>query len=416
MPKPIGSSTKKLEGLNICMLTPFYLPYYGGMETLIYELSKELVGNKINIHILTGSHPKRREEAVEEGIHVTRTRLLSHRGRETYHTDDTEFYNYFIDYLERNKIDIIHSHMIYVSALPIAGILQSVRIRTRIPILLHQHCPPDKPAHEFVLKIFNWDYIIPVSRWVAKHVYEIGVPPEKIKTIPNFVDVEKFKPGIHSERERERLIDELKLDLEKRIILMPSRLVGRDGKIDERKNFDTMIHALSHLSTEKDFIAILTAVEDDAMPKESKEAKKKLWEMAEVLEVENKIRIPDENIDQAMMPALYSLSDIVVLPSSREPFGLVYVEGMASGKPVVGAISGAAPEVIKHNRTGLLVESRSPFALFQALKKLIENMEKAEVYGKNGRELVLKKYSLSRRVTDFLTLYRKILKVKKRLI
>ncbi len=398
------SSKKSLEGKNVCMLTREFLPHYGGTETLVDTLSKELANNKINVHILTRSHPRCKKEEIENGIHITRTDFLSN-----IKSDKNEFFDFLVDYFERNKIDIVHTHSIHKDILPLTAVIYSVALKSKIPIIFHMHLPVEGHEARFALSTFSWDYVIPVSSWIARQVYECGISPSKIKTIPNFVDINRFRSDINNESRKEKLINELDIDEEKNIIITPSRLLLRD-QIDERKSIDTMIHGLSHLSKEMDFQAVITAIENKYYPKKSKQAKKRLWEMAEVFEVDDKIRIPKENLPQEYIPALYSLADVVALPSYNEPFGLVYAEGMSSGKPVIGTTTGAAPEIIQHGATGLLVEPKSPFALFQALKKILCNEAKAKEYGKNGRSAAIKKYSVSKRINDFLVLYRKLLK------
>ena len=108
------------------------------------------------------------------------------------------------------------------------------------------------------------------------------------------------------------------------------------------------------------------------------------------------------------MPALYSLSDIVVIPSTNEAFGIVALEGMASGKPVIGTTSGALPEIINHNKTGILTKPKSVRSLSSALIKLLKNEKPIIKYGKNGKKLVKKKYSNKKIIKDLIIIYKKL--------
>lgn len=84
--------------------------------------------------------------------------------------------------------------------------------------------------------------------------------------------------------------------------------------------------------------------------------------------------------------------DIVVLPSLWEAFGLVLVEAMACGKPVVATAVGGIPEIVEHDRTGILVPARAVTPLAQALTRLIENPELRREMGAAGRRRFLDRF------------------------
>ncbi|MGE5706928.1 MAG: glycosyltransferase, partial [Bacteroidota bacterium] len=68
-------------------------------------------------------------------------------------------------------------------------------------------------------------------------------------------------------------------------------------------------------------------------------------------------------------------ADLLVAPSPFEPFGMIYLEGMASGKPVIGCRSGGVPEVVRHGTTGLLVPPSDPGSLAEAMSRLLSNRD-----------------------------------------
>lgn len=91
----------------------------------------------------------------------------------------------------------------------------------------------------------------------------------------------------------------------------------------------------------------------------------------------------------------YRRSDIFICPSIRdEAFGLVNLEAMACGVPVIATEVGGIPEVVKHNRTGLLVSLDNHVdRLAEAIISLLSNPEKAHFMGRNGRKRVLKMFT-----------------------
>ncbi|MFZ1136066.1 MAG: glycosyltransferase family 4 protein [Candidatus Korobacteraceae bacterium] len=91
------------------------------------------------------------------------------------------------------------------------------------------------------------------------------------------------------------------------------------------------------------------------------------------------------DIDQEELLKEYQRCNVFCLPSVQEGFGIVFLEAMASGKPIVAANAGAAPEVVQH---GLLVEPDSEDALAQALEQLYADSKLRKTLGTAGQEFV----------------------------
>jgi glycosyltransferase involved in cell wall biosynthesis len=94
----------------------------------------------------------------------------------------------------------------------------------------------------------------------------------------------------------------------------------------------------------------------------------------------------------------YNRADVFCLPSVQEGFGIVYLEAMAAGKPIVAARAAASPEVVKH---GLLVEPESPEALAEAILKLYSDSELRNQLGECGKQWVVN-YEMKRVARRFL--------------
>ncbi|MCC6858383.1 MAG: glycosyltransferase family 4 protein [Bryobacterales bacterium] len=91
------------------------------------------------------------------------------------------------------------------------------------------------------------------------------------------------------------------------------------------------------------------------------------------------------DVSQETLAKEYNRADVFCLPSVQEGFGIVFLEAMASGKPVVAARAAAAPEVVRH---GLLVEPEDAEALAEALEKLYDDAELRHGLESRGREWV----------------------------
>jgi phosphatidyl-myo-inositol dimannoside synthase len=95
------------------------------------------------------------------------------------------------------------------------------------------------------------------------------------------------------------------------------------------------------------------------------------------------------------LAACYSACEIFALPSRGEGFGLVYLEAMARGKPVIGGAHGGAPEVIDDGRTGYLVQHGDAPQLATSIETLLANPELAREMGVRGRERVNRDFKFS---------------------
>lgn len=102
---------------------------------------------------------------------------------------------------------------------------------------------------------------------------------------------------------------------------------------------------------------------------------------------------------------LLESSDIVLVCSRSEAFGRVTVEGMISGKPIIGARSGATPELIIEGFNGLMYEPGNYVDLANKIKELVDDPDKAIVMGNNGKRLAIEKYSRDNCVTKIFEIF-----------
>jgi glycosyltransferase involved in cell wall biosynthesis len=109
------------------------------------------------------------------------------------------------------------------------------------------------------------------------------------------------------------------------------------------------------------------------------------------------------------LPTLLARWDLLVLPSLWEGFGLVLLEAMAAGRPVVASRVGPIPEIVLHGETGLLVAPGEPAPLAAALVELLEQPELAARLGAAGRRRVAEHFTLQRMVAETEALYEAVL-------
>jgi len=115
-------------------------------------------------------------------------------------------------------------------------------------------------------------------------------------------------------------------------------------------------------------------------------------------------------IPQSLLPLYYAASDVVVVPSLQEAWGLVATEALASGKPVIASNVGGLREQVIDGFNGFLVPPRDPKAIAEKILYFLENPSEIERMGLNGRKLAEEKFDIEKRVDKIIELYNSVLK------
>lgn len=178
-----------------------------------------------------------------------------------------------------------------------------------------------------------------------------------------------------------------------RVILATGRWVATE----RYKGMDTLITAMPRLlTTWPELQLVLAGAGDD-----------RAWleDLAEKNGVERHVHFLS-GLSNAELAACYAACEIFALPSRGEGFGLVYLEAMACGKPVIGGTHGGAPELIQDGITGYLVPHGDAMQLATALQTLLADPQHAREMGARGRQTVDHEY----RFQNFAKALKKILR------
>ena len=109
---------------------------------------------------------------------------------------------------------------------------------------------------------------------------------------------------------------------------------------------------------------------------------------------------------QEEMPLAYAAADIVTTPSLYlDSFLMINIEAMSMEKPVVGTCFGATPEIVEHERTGLIMHPRETEKFAEALLRLLRNPTEAKKMGEAGRARAEKHFSLASQTEHYLRLF-----------
>jgi D-inositol-3-phosphate glycosyltransferase len=197
-------------------------------------------------------------------------------------------------------------------------------------------------------------------------IWRQGADEEKVCTIPPGVDLELFRPlDWHQSRAR------LGWSVKERIVIYV-------GRIDPIKGIDTLVDALPLLQ-EPDVHVVLIGGDLD-------ENGNPIGPLADVRDLVTsrgmglRVRFLGAQ-PQELLPLYYSASDVVAVPSRYESFGLVAVEAMATGTPVVASAVGGLTFTVNNGVSGILVPYGEPRALANALDRLLEDDDLREGMG-----------------------------------
>jgi glycosyltransferase involved in cell wall biosynthesis len=267
----------------------------------------------------------------------------------------------FIALGRRERFHTIFSFLVHANAvaamarpfLPGVGFLQSI-----------QTAQPEPRWHWAVQHIsarLADQIIVPSASVAAAAVERAQIPDEKIVITPNAVEVSRFA-AMNSQRQGTR--------------------VGFLGRLDPVKRVNDLVQALA-LIPPPATLEIFGAGH----------ARKGIEQTVDRLNLRQRVTLHGSVADP--VEAL-SKMDILVLPSDAEGFGLVLIEAMAAGVPVIGTNVAGIRDVVRHNENGLLVPPRSPAALASAIRALLTDSSLRERLAGGGTRSVHKNFNWKR--------------------
>lgn len=324
-------------------------PTFGGSGVLATELGKALADKGHNIHFITYQQPVR--------LTGFSTNIFYHEVRvPTYPLFDYPPYesalaSAMVDVIRNNHLDLLHVHY----AIPHAAaaymakkILEHEGIY--IPVITTLHGTDitlvgrDKTyAPVVAFSINQSDAITAVSHNLRKETYEIFHIEKEIEVIQNFVDVSRFK---------RKPIDAF------RKVIAPNgeRILLHASNFRKIKRVQDVIHVFQKVNA---FMPSKLLLVGDGPERHMAE------ELSRELHIEDDVRFVGKQQD---MEEIFAVTDIFLLPSEYESFGLAALEAMAAGAAVVSSNAGGLPEVIEQGICGYManvgdIEAMSNYAL-----------------------------------------------------
>jgi D-inositol-3-phosphate glycosyltransferase len=198
-------------------------------------------------------------------------------------------------------------------------------------------------------------------------IEEYDVSPSRLSVVPCGVDVDRFRP---LDMVQSRLA--LGLDPDVPVLLFI-------GRIEPLKGIDVLIRAVSQLDG-KFQLLVVGGDEKDAMRTHE------LHVLAKEMGVEGKVVFGDA-VPHDELPRYYNAASICVVPSYYESFGLVALEAMACGVPVIASRVGGLKETVQDGRTGYLIPWRCPEPFAERLDLLLTNETLRRSLGEEARQV-----------------------------
>jgi D-inositol-3-phosphate glycosyltransferase len=183
-----------------------------------------------------------------------------------------------------------------------------------------------------------------------------GASVDKITIIPCGVNLGLFKPV-----DKEIARKELGLDHQKVILFV--------GRIEPLKGLEQLLEALKHIEGEKPPLLIIVGGDEH-----SQGQVQMLQRIAEDLRIQDQVTFLG-SVDQGKLPTFYSAADVCAIPSYYESFGMVALESLACGTPVVATNVGGMRSLLRHSSLGRIARNNAPCNLAGEISELLHQPE-----------------------------------------
>ncbi len=270
--------------------------------------------------------------------------------------------------------------------------------RLHVPHIWHVHELITEPT--LIRRLIAWmvqrysTHVVAISQAVANHLLQDA--PElngKISIIYDAVDTEQFSPQVKGEQLRTTWH-----------IHPNDVLVGVVGRISAWKGQHFFLRAFAQAARQHP--QLKAVIVGDVVPGEDWR-RQELQQLAQTLGIAQRILWPGYHENA---PEVMAALDILVLPSIRpEPFGMVVIEAMATGIPVIATAHGGPLESISNGETGLLVSPEDPGDMARALSLLAHDAQLRRQMGARGRQRAEAMFGFSTHVRAFQDLYASLL-------
>lgn len=386
--------------MKILMLSWEYPPrIIGGISRVVYDLAQHLSKSGNEVHVITCW--ENGTEEFEAGNNV-----FVHRVKTSYTNSNNivewamqlnfSMIEYGINFLNKTKIDIIHAHDWLVA--------YSARVLRKafcLPLITTIHATEwgrNNGIHNEMQKsihsIENWlvnesDKVIVNSCYMKNEIKAIfNGNEDKITIINNGVDLKKFDDVYVAPEFRQNYAAP-----NEKIVFFVGRLVNEKG-------VQTLIDAIPKIIRNYNDVKFVIAGQGPCFHS--------LIEQGKRLNILNRIYFTGF-ISEEVLLKLYKCSDIAVFPSMYEPFGIVALEGMVAGIPVVVSDVGGFDEIVCHREDGMKFYCGNSNSLADCILELLKNEGLSQRMGEIGLQKVHRLYNWNNITKTILSEYQDVI-------
>ncbi|HKS47902.1 MAG TPA: glycosyltransferase [Amycolatopsis sp.] len=371
----------------------------GGQNLHVAELSAALCRQGHDVTVYTRRDESRQRRTVRAGAgyrvvhvpagparHLPKDELLPHM---------REFGQFLARAWRSDPPDVVHAHF-WMSGLasvlaargldlPVVQTFHALGVVKR----RHQGAADTSPPERVRLERMIGRSMSRIAATCSDEVFELarmGLPRSRMSVVPCGVDLDRFTPDgeVAPRKARWRIVNV--------------------GRLVPRKGFDTVIHALAGVP---DTELVIAGGPERGRLADDPEARR-LRKLAVHAGVADRVRLLGQ-VSRRDMPALLRSADVVACTPWYEPFGIVPLEAMGCGVPVVAAAVGGLIDTVVDGVTGELVPPKRPDVLAATLRRLLDDPALREAYGIAGMDRARSRYSWDRIATDVLRVYQKAL-------
>ncbi|MCM2674357.1 N-acetyl-alpha-D-glucosaminyl L-malate synthase BshA [Alkalicoccobacillus plakortidis] len=363
-------------------------PTVGGSGVVATELGKQLAGKGHDVHFITSSIPFRLDRVYPNvyyhEVQVNQYAVFQHPPY------DLTLASKMAEVIDREKLDILHVH--YAVPHAICAILAKQMASHPVKIVTTLHGTDItilgvdrtlKPLIKFGIE--TSDAVTAVSDNLISQTHELVQTSKKIQTVYNFIDEREYRPV-------------------------------ESGDLKERYGIQEHEAVFIHISNFRPVKRIQDVIRSFSLIRKSIKAKLLLIgdgqdlpaarDLIRQLELENEVLVLGS---QKHLAELLSISDIMLLLSEKESFGLVALEAMACGVPVIGTNIGGIPEVIRDGVTGYLCEVGDVEAVSKKAVQLLDDPVIHKQFRQAAREDVLKRFHADKIVAEYEAIYKHVI-------
>lgn len=397
-----ASSQLKKSRMKILLFASSFLPKIGGSQLAIHNLAEGLT--EIGHDVLVATPLSRKNHEFAHGYKLEWYRKPIGFG--LLGLTDRWYKKRLKHTVQTWNPDLVHAHVIWP-----AGVWAAQVLKGRKPLVLTAHGEdiqryPDisygfrlDPEKKKIIEaaVFATDALISIGNDIHAEYRKIGLPEKKIRDIPNAVNTAELSRPLAGAK------DKLGISSETPVVLA----VGRNHP---KKGFPDLVRIIGHLKNEIPDILCLIVGRDSSS----------LQPLVDELDLQDNIRLSERAAPVGFEPArtkipdrdrittFFKAADVYAMPSLVESFGIVTVEAMAAGLPIVAFQAPGTVDLVKDNENGFLVEPGNLEDFAEKLSLLLRDEDRKEELGLTARDSakIYDRKEVAQKHSDF---YRKIL-------